>query len=425
MHLLTNKSICQSSFIKNDIVYVSSKKQQGYREGINKANEYSWYYQLAIQGKKNETIRIIANPNDKVGDLTRNNSLVYYSTNRFHWHKLSHPALTDHQGLFQQYEFTFPDNGTYYLSNSMLFEYYGLQKHIHALLSKQPSLWQKTIIGHSQSGLPLTMYSFTKTRHPHARILVTTGCHPAEPDIIGNLAIIQYLFSTRAKQLLENYVIDIMLMQNPDGYVNHSCLTNNGINLYWNFRYQDKMNCPEAYYLWRYMLKHPPSLYLDFHAYVHQYHRQPMPYLQSHSCYTSRLTKSVVNILDQKLIQLSDGFYRIGSLSMWPYSLSTLATKTFNTICYTKYHFNMFEGIKRSQERAVNIFSALSGKLLRQDINAGIILKPPHGNCRPDFTDSSPWRSYYNSIGRLRQAKAYVKSYSQYYRHRNRTALYS
>jgi len=306
----------------------------------------------------------------------------------------------------------------------MLFDYHLLRQHILSLLAINHSFITHTNIGSSLEGHPLEIFSFSRTKHPQGRILVTTGCHPAEPDVLGSLAIFDYLLSPSAKHLLNHYAVDVMPMQNPDGFVNHSCLTSNGINLYWNFRHQDKTNYPEAFWLWQYMQKNPPLLYLDFHAYVHQYHRHPMPYLQSLACYTGQYPKQLVSQFDKKLVRLSNGYYRLGSLSMWPHSLSTLATSHLNTICYTKYHFNMFEGIKRSQQRALDIFTTLSNLLLEQSVNQKMVLKPPYGSVKPDLSDTTVWRNYYNSITRLKQARVYIKSYSRYYRYRNRSGLF-
>ena len=106
--------------------------------------------------------------------------------------------------------------------------------------------------------LNLSLISFPSHQQEYGRILVTTGCHPAEPDVLGSLAILEYLASPAATNLLQNYTVDIMPMQNPDGYKLKSCLTANGINLYWNFRHQDQLHCPEAYFLWQDIKKNPP-----------------------------------------------------------------------------------------------------------------------------------------------------------------------
>jgi|GEM_PF-915443 hypothetical protein len=424
MHLIPSKSVYGSLKTKNGTVFVTSKEYDGFPHGVNKPREYSWFYCLAIEGEEGELVKVNANSSDSTVKLTRNNSLVFYSTDKFKWKQLKVPVYTDHEGLVQRYEFELPTNKPIYLSNTILFEYEQLRQHIDSLLSDHRDVITSVNIGQSLDNHPLEIFSFNKSKQPRGRILVTTGCHPAEPDVIGSLAIIKYLLSPDASELLENFIVDVMPMQNPDGYVNSSCLTSNGINLYWNFLKDDFKNSPEASNLWKYIKENPPLLYLDFHSYVHQYHRHPMPYLKDPDAYVGFKTKSVVKKMDRLLIKQSSGFYRFGKLAMWPESLSSFITQEFNAIAYTKYHFNLYEGIAASQDRAVNIFTGLTKVLLDNKVTQDEILRQPYGKAVVDQSDKFPITAVYEVTKFYRRVYMYLRSYLRYYLHRNKTKLF-
>ncbi len=423
MKVLSDQSVIQDLSTDKNSISFTAKHFDSFPQGTNKADEYSWFYLLCLQGQTGETTNISANLSPPNAPLTRDNSLVYWSHDRWTWQQLVSPVHTNHTGLPQKYSFTLPSSKPIYLSNTILYDYNHLRLHLRRFVDDHPQLCHQQIIGHSLQNHDLSIISFPSRQREYGRILVTTGCHPAEPDILGSLAILEYLASPAGIILLKHFTVDIMPMQNPDGYKLITCLTANGINLYWNFRYQDKSNCPEAYYLWKYIKKNPPLLYLDFHAYVHQYHRHPMPYLQSLACYTGSTTKKLVTKMDRVLTDLSQGYYKIGSLSMWPDALSTLVTNNFNTIAYTKYHFNMYEGVDPSRQRAIDIFSSLANLLIKHQIKQAHILTPPHGQVTPDQTDSSTATKYYSLHSRLKQIFIYGKSYYRYYRYRHRTDL--
>lgn len=422
MKIFRDQSVFQSLTTQGQSLNLTSKEFTPFLAGVNKAAEYSWFYLLKISGPVGEKVSVKVNvPPHPV--FTRDNSLLFFSHDRWQWQLWPGAVLTDTAGLAQKFDFTFHDDRPVYLSNTVLFSYEGIIKFLNAYQDSHTSLCQRLVYGKSQLGNDLFALRFNCPQ-PKGRLIITTGCHPAEPDIIGSWAILEYLASPAARTLLQHYLIDVIPMENPDGYRLPSCLTANGINLYWNFRHDDKQNCPEAYHLWQFFQSDPPILYLDFHAYVHQYHRPPMPYLAPLTSYRGTVAKRTVRSIDRRLVRMSRGYYRLGRLSSWPNALSTLTTNKFNTITYTKYHFNMYEGIEASRQRAVAVFKAATASLLAGQVSSHRILLPPYGQAVSDYSDRPLSHFLFGLHSRLRQLKAYVKSYARYYLYRNRTRLY-
>lgn len=408
------QSIVGSLHEKESRIHLTNQVSHPYPQGVNKAAEYSWFYLLALSNAAGRTVTIEAN-NPKEANCYRADGLVFTSPDRQQWTPASIPVWTDQAGLRQQYTLSIPPGPLTYVSNTIFFSYDSLQAHRAAYAAAHANICTLTTIGHSLKGRPLQLLTFTPPR-PLGTILVTTGCHPAEPDALAAHTILEYLATPAAAALRENYRVDIMTMQNPDGFALGSCLTANGINLYWNFRETDKQNCPEAYYLWQHLQRHSPVLYLDFHAYVHQRHRHPQPYLQPLTQYRGAAVKRIVRDLDKLLVQLSQGSYHYGHLTAWPDAVATKITRYCNTIAYTKYHLNLHEGIPRSQQRAHDIFRALTDYLVKHRITAKGVLLPPYGTVQPDHTDTLNWRRRYAVTHAYRTGMSQARSYARFYR---------
>lgn len=425
MKLLPSQSVSSSLHADGNKIFVQRRQHIGFPIGTNKADEYSWFFLLALSGQKHEPVTLLANMTEAdIPGLTRNNSLLYYSPDQIHWRRLTVPVFTDSTGLKQYSTFNLPITGPCFISNTIFYDYAFLDKYFTSFAKHHNAYCRQMIIGTSLENRPLRLITLANTASPLGRILLTTGCHPAEPDVIASQAILDWLVTPPGLTLLRRYQVDVLPLSNPDGFATHNCLTSNGINLYWNFMKDDQKNCPEAYYLWRYILSHPPLLYLDFHSYVHQYHRHPMPYLKDTIAYRGAYPKHIVKQMDRLLIKQSQGFYRFGKLAMWPHSLSHFITEEFNTISYTKYHFNLYEGIAASRSRAVNIFTGLTDILLRQPIHQKSVLIAPHGQAAPDYSDRWPYTWFYQLTELIRKSYMFTKSYFRYYRHRNQSRLF-
>ncbi|PIT98248.1 MAG: hypothetical protein COT71_01750 [Candidatus Andersenbacteria bacterium CG10_big_fil_rev_8_21_14_0_10_54_11] len=410
-------SVCASARYDGTTISVDNKLHASYPHGVNKPAEYSWFYLLRLRGKPGEKIRVRANV-PVAFTPTRNNSLVFCSTDGWRWRQHPGPVHTDASGLAQQYTFTFPHTNPLLLANTMFFDYQAAVRHLIDYARQHDDRCRLITIGESLHAHPLYLLQFPAAGRVRGRILLTTGCHPAEPDLLASMDILEYLASPQSAALRRHYHIDVMPMQNPDGYAEKSCLTANGINLYWNFRKDDRQDCPEAYFLWQYLLQHPPLLYLDFHAYVHQYHRHPQPYLQPLTEYRSRTVKQLVRTLDRQLVKLSQGNFHYGSLTAWPDALSTQLTRRFNTIAYTKYHLNLHEGVPRSRQRARDIFRTLTASLLDGRITAAKVLVPPAGTVLPDKTDTPAARRRYQAQHLYRTSVSLSRAYARYYWHK-------
>jgi hypothetical protein len=190
------------------------------------------------------------------------------------------------------------------------------------------------------------------------RILVTSGFHPAEPDWLATITIIEALLGDEewAVRVRQDFVVDIVPQCNPDGYDLGTNASNaNAINMYWDFRRDDMEASPEAVHLWRWIEAHPPSLYLDFHAYVHQLEKNFRPYLRPKADYP-RPARPVVQAIDKDLISLCEGRYVVGKNTSDPRTLAAQMTAAFGTITYPKFHLHLNHGVTACRRLGLDVF---------------------------------------------------------------------
>jgi hypothetical protein len=190
------------------------------------------------------------------------------------------------------------------------------------------------------------------------RILVTSGFHPAEPDWLATTAIIDWLLSDdpQAKKTRQDFVVDVLTQVNPDGFdLGTNGANAQGVNLYWDFRPDDEQNSPEAVRLWRWIEAHPPHLYLDFHAYVHQLHKDYRPYIRSRWDYVPS-ARPAARAIDRELVKLCAGRQVRGRVTSLPTTLAAQMTDAFGTITYPKFHLHLAHGIRACEELGVAVF---------------------------------------------------------------------
>lgn len=220
--------------------------------------------------------------------------------------------------------------------------------------------------------------------------VITSGFHPMEADTFATEAIMENLNTNEGKSLLKYFNFIIIPIINPDGFhYGYNGCNAKGINLYWDFKKADKINAPEAYYLWQYILKIKPSIYLDFHSYTFQLHRKKAsPYIKPLFFYRGEEVKNLVNLINKELISLHNGYYLSGDLTYTPSSLPYKLTNKFNTITYAKYHLHIMDGKEEFKNKAVNIVKKISQCLITKNFHdKNKILAHPHGFVRNNMND--------------------------------------
>lgn len=219
-------------------------------------------------------------------------------------------------------------------------------------------------IGKSVQGRDILLLSITDPNVRDTqkdRILVTSGFHPAEPDWLATTTIIEALLGETdwAEQIRRNFVIDIIPQTNPDGFdLGTNGCNAHDINLYWDFRRHDLQTSPEAVHLWRWVEVHPPSLYIDFHAYVHQLYKDFRPYIRPTSDYPP-LARPVVRAIDKALIALCEGRSVTDSSTSDPCTLAVQLTKEFGTITYPKFHLHLNHGVPACRQLGLDVFRTI------------------------------------------------------------------
>jgi hypothetical protein len=189
------------------------------------------------------------------------------------------------------------------------------------------------------------------------RVLVTSGFHPAEPDWLATTALVDALLSDDAwaKEMLQNYVIDLVPQINPDGYDLGTNGSNaRGINMYWDFRREDPQASPEAVALWNWITLQPPALYIDFHAYVYQLHKDYRPYIRPQSDYPAT-ARPAVRAIDRALISLCHGRAARGRATSDPRSLASQLTAHYGAITYPKFHLHLIHGVEACRRLGVAV----------------------------------------------------------------------
>ena len=253
---------------------------------------------------------------------------------------------------------------TVYLSNSLPYPYERMAAWLRQLQADHNDWARLVSLGSSVEGRNILLMSITDPEVDDLtkdRILVTSGFHPAEPDWLATTSIIKLLLGgdAWAQMVRKEFIVDLVTQVNADGFdLGTNGCNARGINLYWDFRPDDGTSSPEAAYLWRWIEAHPPSLHIDFHAYVHYLHKDFRPYIRPLSDYARR-ARPVVRAIDRELIALCHGRQVRGRDTNLPTTLAAQITKTLGTITYTKFHLHLLHGIPACRQLGVEVFKTI------------------------------------------------------------------
>lgn len=342
--------------------------------------DYAWSFTFGIENSTDvkQIVKVYVNTGKEISML-RYPALIFSTRNL---KELFQPFMCDSrtEGFKKYYlEFGLEPFELIYISNTVPRIY---ENFIQDLLKKAESR-NITVgkIGDSVENRPIYSFSFINNVHK-PNILITTGFHPAEPDTFAAESIIDYLsLNNNGKRYLEHYNIYIIPAVNPDGFVHGLNGSNiNGINLYWDFKYRNKEEAPETYYLWQFVKKIKPILYIDFHCYTQQSEKQMSPYLKPLFFYAGKFVRGITKDIDDCLLNLCDGKATTNYLTVIPSTLSYLITKKFNTIAYTKFHFHLKNGLDSIRQAGLDVFKETLNALIKHRVfGPAMILKKPFG----------------------------------------------
>jgi len=229
---------------------------------------------------------------------------------------------------------------------------------------------RKTSFGKSLDGRDLEAYEYRREGNDRPVVMVTSGMHPPEPDTFATEAIMEFLGSDLSWPLREVFDFIIVPIVNPDGYARATQACNAaGVNIYWDFRFKDVGNCPEAYFLYKLASDVRPSVYIDFHAYTFQTQKIGGPYCKPLRRYSGSRVRTLVREINTGFSQqMPDQKAMQGYVTYTPSSLGEILTRAFNTISYAKYHIHLQDGELRCKEVAVNVLELISKVLKDADI---------------------------------------------------------
>lgn len=280
-----------------------------------------------------------------------------------HWYVLDDASATEGHKNFRA-RLTLASGQALYLANSLPYPSAWMRNWLEQIAARHRSFTTIHNIGQTVQGEWLLMLTITDPSVDASvkdRILVTSGFHPAEADWLATTTIVEALLGAKdwAARVRRDFIVDVVTQVNPDGYdLGTNGCNARGVNMYWDFRREDIDASPEAVYLWRWVEAHPPSLYVDFHAYVHQLEKNFRPYLRPKVDYP-RLARPVVCKVDAALTSLCGGRYVVGKNTSDPRTLAAQMTAAFGTITYPKFHLHLNHGVPACRQVGLDVFRAI------------------------------------------------------------------
>ncbi|MDQ3070956.1 MAG: hypothetical protein M3R55_14665 [Acidobacteriota bacterium] len=289
---------------------------------------------------------------------------VFVSHDADHWWVADEP-LADSRHEEYRIRVTLLPGETVFLTNSLQQPAEAFASWLRRFADEHPSLVTLTEIGRTPGNnalLVATVEDRDVSPAPRDRMMVTSGLHPAEPDWLATLAILRALVSSEpwARALRRAFVFDVVPVSNPDGFDLGTNATNaSGVNMYWDFRPGDHDASPEAVRLWEWMERHPPVLYLDFHAYVFQLGKDYRAYLRPAYDYPPAL-RGVVRAIDRRLTALCGGRAVRDDATRDPRTLAPQLSRRHGTLTYPKFHVHFIYGIAATRQLSVDVFRAVA-----------------------------------------------------------------
>ncbi len=217
-------------------------------------------------------------------------------------------------------------------------------------------------------------------------VLITSGFHPPESDTIASEAIMEFLASEQGQSIRNRFHVFVMPISNPDGFAHgYNGCNASEINFFWKFEEENRQECCEAFFLWKFVERIQPIVYLDFHGYTFQLEkRHASPYMKPTLLYEGSLVKRIVRKMNAALLALSGGYSKQGILTFMPSMLASKITEKFNTITFAKYHLHLKDGIQQNRQLAINVLTRVLDRLVDEGItHPAAILKSPYGHVHP------------------------------------------
>jgi len=419
---ITSNFECGSGLIKNiaeNVFFIQIQSDPPIPiTSIDFTGGYDWYFCVKILNMKTQTtiIDLIFNKkplNSLDNDWFPTNIPFFYSYDSLKWHRLLEAKIGSNGSFFLRLSLE-PGN-LMYVSNSIPFKYGDMNFWLRTVQAKNERLCYLHSIGKTVQGRDIYMITITDPdvkEEDKDRVLITSGLHPAEPDWLATTAIIEYLTgdSDWSKDIRRKYITDIITQANPDGTVlgTNGCNAN-GINLYWDFRPYDREQSPEAYYLWNWIENHPPIIYIDFHCYTVQIHKDYSPYIKPLFFYDSRKLRKIVKRIDTALISLSNGRYMGGYLTSIPNTLNVQITEKFSTIAYTKYHLHLKHGEDNCKALGLAVWKTIL-EIADEFRPLKVFLRKPYGKSKRSCLMGFVRKVYYaqKNSGPLRKVLKFV-----------------
>jgi hypothetical protein len=204
------------------------------------------------------------------------------------------------------------------------------------------------------------------------RVLVISGLHGIEfPGIWAARGIVEFLLSDNpgAKEIRDEFVVDVLLYGNPDGTVLGKPRTNaQGIDLHRQADPAKEPVAPEISAIWKWIEKNPPFLYINLHGWnASEKGKEPFEgsIRPAFSTYKKCQKEKEVAACDQSLITGANPISRYDNIAEFGATyeneqdnLCNLLARKYGTIAYV-YEPNMRTGSLGCQAKGVKVLRAL------------------------------------------------------------------
>tara|TARA_Y100000741_G_scaffold364952_1_gene357990 strand:+ start:1479 stop:2828 length:1350 start_codon:yes stop_codon:yes gene_type:complete len=331
---------------------------------------YDYYFNICVENtsKKIKEIEVKVLRNDSIKKLKWESSKapLFYSYNKLNWFLINNIKSTNSNREYL-FKIKIKSNKKLYISNNISIEPKILNEKLFKISNKNKKYIKYHKIGLSTEKKPIVALEINFNKKVKKdRFLIWSGIHPSEPDTYSSLGIINWLLSNDidAIKIRNKFIFDIIPMINPDGFnLGTNGCNKNGVNIYWDFFKLNKKNCPESYYLWKWINLNPPQIALDFHSYIYQTNKFSRPYIFPVKFYPIqfrlpawKFQNSIVKLCDNKAL---DGRTVFLKSTLGPHLI-----RKFGTLTLQGYHLHLAEGPdefrKKTIQTIISIYKSIN-----------------------------------------------------------------
>ena len=333
---------------------------------------YDYYFHIAITNNDSNT-RIVTlealrpNTDPDIEEWFPTQAPILCSSNGKTWYLLPHVQTTEGHRDYRCPVTILPGKTMQVANNTPIIPEF-VTTHLRSIAQENPELIQYHEIGHSVQGLPISLLEVNEyPQIERDRFLIWTGIHPSEPDPLAAFWVIEWLMSNdpEAVRARDAYTFEVLPMINPDGFhLGTSGCNANGVNIFWDFRRDDPIKCPESVALWRWIEARPPQVALDIHAYIYQVNKRARPYIGSIRSYPPKFRRAAWS-MQRAVVKQCRGEAMAGNIAEIDTSLAPHLVARYGTLVLPGYHLHLADGPEMCRRLTIDTLAAVTAATMR------------------------------------------------------------